>query len=1034
MQASYQPFWVIISIMVAIVSACISLSILDGMNSLAQQQRHLRIVLAGLVFATGVWAMHFIGMLAVILPMPLAYSPLVIVVSFLFSVIGSISAMGLISLRDKSYLHQLSASVLLTAAICLMHYLGMASMRMQPPIIYDKTWVLISIFIAFIASYVGLTITGYWQKEYTKNKFVFIATGIFLGVAVSAMHYSAMEGTYFTQTSISLAVNNQGLMGDKLGYAVLSSTSLIMLLSLFSSLRASKLILWKVLLIVSISELTVMLVLPIILPDGISKIITALFDVGLLLIFIFPVIWQIKVNNEELLIGKILIEQSFEAQQVSNQLLYLPLEQLSMSEFLNQALRIIQQVSWLSMLPQGAIFLNNAREQCLVMRAEFNLANQISQQCAKVKYGQCLCGLAASQREIQYLPHVNALHSIGFDGMEDHGHYNMPLIEGQQLLGVLCLYLKAGQVLSDSEQVLLLSFATTIAELISHKQSMDENRLAKTVFEHNLTGLLVTNAENKILHVNAAFEKITGYTEASVLYQSPSILKSERHDPLFYQQLWTELLETNNWEGEIWNKRKNGQDYPQWSRITVIRDEQGKIENFMASFEDISQWKASEERIYQLAYYDALTGLPNRSLFYDRLDQALLFADRNKTKVALMFIDLDEFKVVNDTFGHEAGDTVLQGVAKRAALCLRASDTLARLGGDEFVVILRNLQGEQVADIVQRIVEKILEQLCQSHEYQGNLLSGGASIGIVIYPDNANNRQNLIRQADIAMYEAKIAGRNTYRFFSNEMSEKILQRNKMENALSAAIDNGELSIVYQPLLDANTLQVIGAESLLRWNSKEMGFISPLDFIPLAEETGLIGGIGEWVVEQVCGQFKQWEMDAQVNNLQYIAVNVSIHQLIDKGFSHMMQRVCHKIGIETQHIELEITEGGLAQYPETIMQVLHELRSLGFKLAIDDFGTDYSSLSRLKAFNVDLLKIDRSFICDMTTDSDNAAIVQAVIDLSEALSLITLAEGVETVEQLELLRQYGCSRFQGYYFGKPIQPELFAEQWLNCSTH
>jgi len=1030
MQASYQPLLVVISIMISIISACISLAIIDGVNQLSVEQRRLRIVLAGVAFATGVWSMHFIGMLAVILPMPLAYSPSLTLMSYIFSIVGSIPAMGLISLRHKSSTHQLGASILLATAICIMHYSGMASMRMQPPIRYDSAWVIISVLIAFIAAYVGLTITSQWQKSGVKSKLVFYATGCVLGIAVSAMHYSAMAGTYFSAESVSIAVQDKGLMGENLAYAVISATLLVMLLALFSSLRASKVILWKVLLIVGISELTIMLVLPILLPENTSKVVTAMLDVGLLVTFILPIAWRIKVNTEEVLAHKILMEKNLEAQEVINRLLSLPLHQLSMDGFLNQALRIIQQVSWLVTLPQGAIFLSNAQEETLTMRAQFNLDLEISRQCAKVKYGQCLCGLVASTKKVQYHQHITAEHSIGFEGIQDHGHYNLPLVEGELLLGVLCLYLKARQHVSVQEKKLLFGFSTTIAELIAHKQAIEENQLVKTVFEANLTGLIITDADNKCLHVNPAFEHITGYDEASVIGKTPAILKSDRHDDAFYKEMWDSILKTGNWEGEIWNRNKSGLVYPQWSSLTAVKDEQGNIKNYTASFVDISQRKEAEQRINQLAYYDALTELPNRSLFYDRLEQALLFADRDQTKVALLFIDLDHFKEVNDTFGHDAGDALLQGVAKRVMLCLRATDTLARLGGDEFVVILRELQGDQVLENVRRVVQNMLEQLCLAHEYHEHLLTGGASIGAVIYPDNASKRGELIQKAGIAMYEAKKAGRSTYCFYSDEMSTCILKRNRMENALRVAIENNELSIVYQPLIDSESLQVIGAEALLRWHSKEMGDVPPLEFIPLAEECGLIQAIGDWVVEQVCLQYQHWGLDNQVNNLSYIALNVSIHQLIHQDFAESLQRTCHITGVDTQHIELEITEGGLAQYPNTIMQVLHELRTLGFKLAIDDFGTDYSSLSRLKAFNVDLLKIDRSFVSDMTTDEDSAAIVRAVIDLAGALSLITLAEGVETLEQYELLKQYGCTRFQGYYFGKPTEPKLFAEQWLS----
>ncbi|MCK5356448.1 MAG: diguanylate cyclase, partial [Methyloprofundus sp.] len=346
--------------------------------------------------------------------------------------------------------------------------------------------------------------------------------------------------------------------------------------------------------------------------------------------------------------------------------------------FLNKALRIIQAVSWLKTLPQGAIFLNDANDQSLTMVAEYNLAPQISLQCAKVKHGQCLCGTVASTQQVQHHNHVNKEHTTHFPGMQDHGHYNMPLLLEGKLYGVLCLYLRPRQSMSDNEASILQSFAVTIAELISHKKALDESQLAKTVFENNLTCLVITDAEQRILNINSAFTRVTGYVEEEVTGKTLAILKSGKHDKTFYQTMWESLGEQDRWEGEIWNKRKNGELYPQWMSIAVVRDKLGNVKNYVASFDDISDRKAAEKHINQLAYYDALTDLPNRSLFYDRLEQAILQAGREKTKIAVLFLDLDQFKEVNDTFGHEAGDALLKVVAKRIFSCLRASDTLAR--------------------------------------------------------------------------------------------------------------------------------------------------------------------------------------------------------------------------------------------------------------------------------------------------------------------------------------------------------------------
>ena len=1031
MQAEYQASFVIISIAIAIFSACISLAIMDGVNALPNRLKQLRIVSAGVAFATGVWTMHFVGMLAVQLPMPLAYSPALTLASYLFSIIGTIPAMALITVKEKQQSHQMSASILLATAICIMHYSGMASMRMSPPIAYDTVWVLISFIFAFVASYIGLYITGNWGENTRKKRWVFYSAGIILGVAVSAMHYSGMEAAHFSIQSISQATYDEGaLEGAELVFAVVSASLLVMVLLLFTSLSEKNIILWKVLFVVGIAELTIMLVLPVVVPASFPRVLYAVLDVFILLILVFPIAWRIRVNGLELLDNQSTIKKTLEAQQATNKLLSLPLNEATMEVLLNKALRIIQGVSWLKTLPQGAIFLNDAKDQSLTMVAEYNLAPQISQQCARVKHGECLCGTVANTMQIQHHNHVNTAHTTHFSGMKDHGHYNMPLSLEGKLYGVLCLYLNPGQKICLNEASILQSFSVTITELIRHKQALDESQLAKTVFENNLASMVITDAEQKILNVNPGFTRVTGFLEEEVVGKTLAVLKSGKHDKAFYQAMWKSLGEYDRWEGEIWNKRKNGEIYPQWTSIATVRDNQAAVKNYIASFDDISDRKAAEKHINQLAYYDSLTDLPNRSLFYDRLEQAILQAGRDKTKVAVLFLDLDQFKEVNDTFGHEAGDALLKVVAKRISFCLRASDTLARLGGDEFVIILRELEGDEsyIINSIQKIVTHILEQIREDYDYQGHILHSAASIGVVIFPDNALTSHQLIQQADTAMYEAKKAGRNTYRFFSQEMTERILKRNQLSRALRKAIAANELSIYYQPLVDAGTQKILGAEALLRWHSATLGLIPTVEFIALAEDIGLIEEIGEWVIERVCVQYKQWQKE-KLSKLGYISVNVSIHQLISVDFADKALLICQQTGMATENIEFEITEGGLAKYPDTIMDVLHQLRSFGFKLAIDDFGTDYSSLARLKAFDVDLLKIDRSFVRNMTTDEDDAAIVRAIIDLGAALGLTTLAEGVETVEQFELLKSYDCDRCQGYYFGKPVCAEEFAGQWL-----
>jgi len=1018
---------VVVSVLIAIVSSAIALYLMDGVNGLQRRLRLLRILAAGLVFATGVWAMHFVGMLACQWPISVAFDTKITIGSYGLALLGAIPAMLITSVVKKTLITRVGASVFLTVAICGMHYYGMASMRLQPAIEYESHLFILSIVIAFVASYTGIGIFTFWNHSKASSTTRVIAASLLLGGAVSAMHYTGMASARIQPDSISLASIEHGIAGIDLVYAVISSTLLIFLLLLFTLIQAQHIAMWKVLLIVAVAEGTVMLVLPLILPENTSGFISAGLDVGLLTLLLSPVAWRVMVTAEQLQQSHISTQKTLETQKVVNQLLSLPINALGMESFLTQALDIVQKISWLNVLPQGAIFLNDEERQCLVMKAQKNLHPKIQQACTHVQPGQCLCGLAASRREIQFHSHVDHEHTTRYTEMPDHGHYIVPLLTQQKLQGVLCLYLMPGHEIQTTEVEILKTIASVIADLIATKRMLEEINLANTVFEHNLDCLMLTDADNNILKVNPVFTQVTGYTTSEILGKKMNILKSEQQDGVVYQKMKQSLQQNNCWEGEFLHRRKNGEDFPVWLCITAVCEQKDQVNHYVVTFADISATKETQQRIHQLAYFDSLTGLPNRTLFYDRLKQVLAQAKRQRNKVALLFIDLDRFKEVNDTLGHDAGDELLKTVAGRVSDCLRETDTLARLGGDEFVVLLSNL-GEndflKPAMVCRKVADHILHALSKVHHYEGHDFYTGASIGIIIYPDNADNLGELLKRADTAMYEAKNAGRNTYRFFSNSMAESIQRRVAMERELRKAIVLGELTLVFQPLIDINEQDIIGAEALLRWHNPLLGNVSPADFIPLAEETGLINEIGFWVIEQGCRQLQRW--NEKNLDLRYLAINVSIHQLIKVEFIEQIISVCENAGVRTEQLELEITEGGLALYPDEIEAVLHGLRQRGFKLAIDDFGTDYSSLSRLKSFNVNVLKIDRSFVQDMTINRDDKAIVKAVIELADALELTTLAEGIETSEQLHLLKEMGCQRGQGYLLGKPMAADLFSQ--------
>ncbi len=557
-------------------------------------------------------------------------------------------------------------------------------------------------------------------------------------------------------------------------------------------------------------------------------------------------------------------------------------------------------------------------------------------------------------------------------------------------------------------------------EIRQRKQAEEQLRLSAAVFANNSEAVVITDADNNVLLVNDAFTRITGYTGDEVKGKNPRIFSSGKMDREFYRGMWDSLLSNDGWSGEIWNKRKNGEIYPEWLILSLVRDETGKVTNYIAIYSDITERKREEERVQFLASHDVLTSLPNRFLLTDRINQALAFAERSQAKVGVLFIDLDHFKNINDSLGHDVGDDLLRQVAERMGHCLRRADTIARLGGDEFVAVLPDAGTEREAAFV---AEKILEVFSEKFVVGGHLLSITPSIGISMYPDDGLTPVDLLRNSDLAMYRAKDAGRNTLQFYRPEMTIHINERLQLEMQLRRAIENRQLFLAYQPKVDIVSGRMAGMEALLRWQHPEMGLISPTRFIPIAEESGLILEIGEWVLREACMQGRMWQ--AQGYDVVPIAVNVSGVQFRRGECVQRLHTILNETGFAPGLIEIEITESVLMELGGSGDQVMQDLRALGVRLALDDFGTGYSSLSRLKTFPLDALKIDQSFIRDIGTDPDDAAIVRAVLSMAHEMNLRVVAEGVETTEQLEFLRKLRCTEYQGYLFGTPVSAGEFA---------
>ena len=558
-------------------------------------------------------------------------------------------------------------------------------------------------------------------------------------------------------------------------------------------------------------------------------------------------------------------------------------------------------------------------------------------------------------------------------------------------------------------------------EITEERKAQNKLRLASAVFNAAAEAILVTDAKNRIQMVNPSFQKITGYSEAEVIGQTPAILKSGKHSPQFYKDIYEQLNSKHKWEGEIWNKRKNGEIYPEWIVISCRLDLDKNIEGYVALFSDITKRKSDEAIILHQANYDALTGLPNRNLFEDRLKQSQKLCQRNKTEAALFFIDLDRFKYVNDTFGHLAGDLLLQLVSTRLESCIRKSDTVARLGGDEFAIIIPEISHTSV---VEKIAKKILASLTQPFILEGNQAYISCSIGIVTHSCDATTSEQLIANADSAMYKAKTKGRNRYEFFDKDLSTKNKERNLLENDIYNAIERNEFYLTYQPIWSIDGKHIRSIEALIRWQHPQKGLIPPSHFIPIAEESGQILAIGEWVIKEAC-KFAQI-LRKETTHPPSVSVNISSVQFMEGRVAEIIQRELAANNLPGSSLVAEITESVLLSEQEDIYTQLKEIVSVGVDLAIDDFGTGYSSLSYLKKYPIKRLKVDKIFIDEIASDMDDQALVSGILSLAESLSLLTIIEGIETESQLAIIRGLGSPMIQGYLFSKPIKGEQILE--------
>ena len=553
-----------------------------------------------------------------------------------------------------------------------------------------------------------------------------------------------------------------------------------------------------------------------------------------------------------------------------------------------------------------------------------------------------------------------------------------------------------------------------IRDITERKKAEEGLRLMAKIFEGSKDAIVITDTRSRIIDANEAFTTLTGYDKSEVLHQHPAILNSHRHGDNFYYVLRRTLLKTGAWSGEVWTRRKNNEIYPIWLSLYSVKDEKNITTHFVGIFSDITARKASENQLKQLAHYDALTGLANRTQFIERLKWTIELAKRNKEQAALVFLDLDRFKLVNDTLGHQAGDELLVEVAQRLKSCVREVDMVSRLAGDEFTIILSSIQ---TPDDAGTVAKKIIQALTLPVQLEGRDVFISTSMGITVFPMDGITVNHLIKNADTAMYHAKERGRNNYQYFANTMNQKVLDELEMETNLRQALQNEEFSLCYQPQFNLKTKEMIGVEVLLRWKHPILGAISPAIFIPHAEKSDLIIAIGEWVLRTACTRSMVWQ--SQGLKPLRISVNLSGMQLKQNDLIDKIKLILAETCLPAAFLELELTEGVLMDNVDTTINTLRQLKEMGIRLSIDDFGTGYSSLSYLKRFPIDTLKIDQSFIREITTDSDDNAIASTIIAMAHNLRLKVIAEGVETHEQAAMLEEKKCDEVQGYLFGRPL---------------
>jgi diguanylate cyclase (GGDEF)-like protein/PAS domain S-box-containing protein len=943
---TYNPWFVALSVAIAVVASFTALSLAERVSVSRDRLTYYWLSGGAIAMGIGIWSMHFIGMLAFHLPIPIAYDVTLTLLSIAPAILASGIALVQIRLGKHSLFILILAGIFMGGGIATMHYTGMAAMRMFPPIRYDPWLFVASVLVAVGASIVALEIAFRLQLESDSGSFFGkkVASSMVMGLAIAGMHYTAMAAASFASNSVCLA-KPHGITPEVLVVLVTGGSLAVLVITLM----------------------------------------LAMFDA--------------RLDDQD---ARMVAELSS-----ANQELHQRAEELAQA----MTARVREGARKDRLL---AAVVEQTFDAILTTDLEGRVTNW--NRAAEVMFGY-----AAAEVKGRSLQEVISLESAMPFGGDDGGKPGqLHETRGRRRDGRrIYLALSNAPLLNEAKE--RQGWVNVIRDITRQKEDEERLRQAAAVFESSTEGVIITDSETSILAVNRAFSELTGYSEQEAIGQKAGFTKSGVHDHEFYRAMWQAIDKTGRWRGEIIDRRKNGETYPKWMNIGVVRNDDGEITNYVGVFFDITHLKESERRLQYIAQHDYLTDLPNRLLFEDRLEHAITRARREGSGVALLFVDLDRFKSVNDSLGHLVGDRLLQIVARRICSVVRDEDTVSRLGGDEFTIILEAIEDRQQAA---RVAEKVISELRHPISINQYDLLISASVGISFYPEDGAEVARLLQHADAAMYKAKEKGRNAFHFFSLELSEELSRRARMEADLRQALERNEFQLYFQPFATLSDGRIVGGEALLRWQHPQQGLLVPGEFLAIAEECGLLGTIEEWVIENACREARRWS-DCGMPHLT-LAMNLSSNIIGHAGIVDQIITALRQNQLSGNKLQLDVTEAVLTQQTEGLEDNLDALAALGATLSIDDFGTGYSSILDLQRFPVRKLEIGRPFLRNLMQDTDHQALVRAVIALGHSLGLAVSAEGVEEKEQRQFLQTHGCDEIQGYLLSPPLSPGAFIQ--------